>query len=270
MSQQLPKLEEMFDLNGQVALITGGAAGIGRAVAKRFLEAGARVMLVDVDPAMVENAASELAAGSPAIAATVADVREPASAERAVDAAVALWGRLDVLVNNAGIFPATPTLELSEERWDWTLDLNLKGAFFFARAAAQRMVSSGRGGSIINLASINAFRPFVGLAPYSASKAGIVSLTQSLALELGRAGVRVNAIAPGGIDTPGGSQARAQIAKMYGATEDQIRDGYCARVPLGRMGQPDEVAMAALFLASPAASYVSGTTLAVDGGYLVT
>ncbi|HEU4407530.1 MAG TPA: SDR family NAD(P)-dependent oxidoreductase [Polyangiaceae bacterium] len=260
---------EIFNLSDQVALVTGAGRGVGRAIALRLAEAGARVTIVDVDPQGAERTAREIEAAGGVASFSVADVSLPADASRALDEAATRWGGVGILVNNAGVYPIAPTHEAGEEHWDRVLGVNLKGTFFFARAAAARMVAAGRGGSIVNIASVNAHRPMAGLAAYNASKAGVVMLTESLALEFGRFGVRANAIAPGGIKTPGSDEAARTMARLHGLSQEQISGAYAARVPLGRMGEPDEVALAALFLASPAAGYITGATLVVDGGYLL-
>ena len=252
-------LLDLFSLKGRTVLVTGGAKGIGRGIALRVAEAGANVVVVDVDePAAMETLGGVAAKGARgkyvgADLANVADVRQ------AVNDAVSAFGRLDVVVNNAGIFPMKPALELDEALWDRVIDVNLKGTFFLSQAAAHAMK---RGGSIVNIASIDAFHPSGNLAHYDASKGALTMLTKSLALEWSKLNVRVNAVAPGGIKTPGAD------AVMKGASDAALA-AFAQRVPLGRMGAPDDIALATLFLASDASSYVTGHTLIVDGGVLL-
>jgi 2-deoxy-D-gluconate 3-dehydrogenase len=266
--QPIP-LRGLFDLSGQVCIVTGGAKGIGRAVSQRFAEAGARIMIMDLDGESAEQTARDLEAVGGDAAFIQADVSEPSSAARVVEAAEKLWGPVEVLVNNAGIYPIAPALECDELLWSRVMDVNLKGAFLLARAVAARLVETRSRGAIVNIASINAQTPMPGLAAYAAAKAGVTMLTRSLAQEFGPLGIRVNAVAPGGIDTPGGQEANRTVAQAFGIPREQVTAMYLGRVPLGRMGQPDDVALAALFLASPAASYITGTSLVVDGGYML-
>jgi 2-deoxy-D-gluconate 3-dehydrogenase len=260
---------QLFDLSGKVAIVTGAAKGIGRACALRLAAAGAAVLVADVDE---QTSADTVAAihelGRPA-AFQRADLGRVEDASRAVDAATRAFGRLDILINNAGVFPFSPVLKTTEPTWDRTLDINLKGAFFFAQASAQRMIDHGIAGAVVNIASVDGIHPSGNLAHYDASKGGLIMLTRSLALELAKAGIRVNSICPGSIKTPGADAATAGLIEAGGVPAEQVAAAFIARVPLGRMGDPDEIATAALFLVSPAASYVTGATLVVDGGYLV-
>jgi 2-deoxy-D-gluconate 3-dehydrogenase len=194
-----------------------------------------------------------------AVEVVPADVSSVADAGRTVRQTIDAFGRLDILVNNAGIYPFVPALEVTEALWDAVLDTNLKGLFFYSREAAAEMIAEGHGGKIVNIASVDAFHPTGFLAPYDASKAGVVMVTRALALELGAHNVCVNAIAPGAILTPGSGSPTPADARYSAFVE---------RIPLGRMGTPDDVARVALFLASSAADYVTGSVLVVDGGYL--
>jgi 2-deoxy-D-gluconate 3-dehydrogenase len=192
-------------------------------------------------------------------------VRAPSDVERMVRAAVGAYGALDIWVNNAGIYPPRPVLEMSEAEWDRVVDVNLRGTFLCSQAAARQMVAQGKGGVILNIASIDAVHPsMVGLAHYDASKGGMLSFTRNLALELAPHNIRVLAIAPGGITTEG---TRAGLGP--GVDAEQVLKASEARIPLRRMGVPDDIGRVALFLASDAAAYMTGTMVFVDGGVLL-
>ena len=257
-------LADLFSLAKKTALVTGGANGIGKGVALRFAEAGADVAIVDVDEAGAVAAVKEIQSLGRNARFFAADLTRAEAAKNAVKQTVNAFGRLDVVVNNAGIFPMKSALELDEATWDRTLDLNLKGAFFVAQAAAQAMRG---GGTIVNVASIDAFHPTGNLAHYDASKGGLVMLTRSLALEWATNDIRVNGVAPGGIKTPGASASMKQMTG--GGDVEAALAGFAQTVPLRRMGVPDDIALTALFLASDASSYVTGQTLIVDGGVLL-
>jgi 2-deoxy-D-gluconate 3-dehydrogenase len=261
-------LSELLDLRQQTAIVTGGAKGIGEGIARRLAEAGAAVVIADMDEAGAQATAQDIERQGGRAMAFRADVSDASSVHAMVDAAISAYGRLDILVNNAGIFPFSPALELSEELWDRVLAVNLKGTFLCSQAAARRMVEQGPGGRIVNIASIDALHPTGNLVHYDASKAGVVMLTKALALELGPLGVRVNAIAPGGIQTPG-AQAAMQRVLPAGVDPEELARGFLARIPLKRMGEPDDIALAVLFLATELSSYVTGALLVVDGGFLL-
>jgi len=260
-------IARLFDLTGRSAVVTGGAVGIGFGIARRLAEAGAKVLVADLDGAAAEGAAATLRGEGRVAQAVAVDVRSAADVERMVETAVAAHGRLDVLVNNAGIYPFMPVLAMTEELWDRVLDVNLKGTFLCAQAAAKQMVAQGGGGVIVNIASIDAYHPSsVGLAHYDASKGGVVMFTKNLALELGPHRIRVVAIAPGSVTTPG---TRAATAAMGPIDVEAMNRAFLARIPLGRTGTPDDIGRVALFLASDAAAYITGSTVFVDGGVLL-
>jgi len=243
-------------LQGRVAAITGGALGIGRATAQVFAEEGAAVALGDVEIAGAQTVAKEITArGGRAIAIGV-DVGDAAQVQAFVDRTVAELGRLDVMFANAGIAHSAPFLEHPEAQWHRVLRVNLTGVFLCCQAAARHMVTQG-GGRIITTASINGFRGVENLVGYNAAKAGVIELTQTMAVELAKHHISVNAIAPAQIDT-----------RLTRSLPEEARARRLARIPMGRFGEADEVARAALFLASDDASYITGHTLAVDGGYL--
>ncbi len=256
-----PAIEDLFSLAGQVAVVTGGGAGIGRGVALRLAQAGADVAVADRDRAGAERVAAEVRAVGRRALAIEADVSAESSVAAMVDRTVQDLGRLDILVNNAGIYPSCPIAKLTAEEWDRVMAVNLRGAFLCTRAAASAMRAGGRGGRVVNISSIESFQPsFVGVAAYSTSKGGLNLFTQSAALEFARHGITVTAVCPGAVLTDG--TAAAFKAGLQATME--------ARIPLKRVTTPEEVGAVVVFLASPAASYITGATLVMDGGYLVT
>jgi NAD(P)-dependent dehydrogenase (short-subunit alcohol dehydrogenase family) len=263
-------LADLISLAGRNALVTGGGKGIGAAVARRLAEAGAGVMVADIDKAAAEQVAGEIGeaaggrgSGGRAIGVEL-DVTDSAAVEAVVGRAVAELGGLDILVNNAGIFPIFPVLAMPDEEWDRVLRTNLYGAFYCAREAGRQMV--GKGGVIVNIASIQAFRAGApGLAPYTSSKGALVSFTQALAVELGPMGVRVLAVAPTVVDTPG-LQANMPIFEAAGVAD--VIGEVSAKLPLGRTAVPDDVARVVLFCASDLAALMTGDTLLVDAGHM--
>jgi 2-dehydro-3-deoxy-D-gluconate 5-dehydrogenase len=267
------KLNQLLDLSGKSAVVTGGAMGIGFGIARRLAEAGANVTLADVNANAALSSANKLCDEGWMANSASGDVRSARDVKAMVELTVKTFGRLDIWVNNAGIYPVCPILDLEEEVWDRVLGVNLKGAFLCSQAAAKQMIAQGDGGVIINIASIDAVHPsFVGLGHYDASKGGLLMFNRSLALELAPHGIRVVAIAPGGINTEGTGAVSAPT-NGNGAVIEATADAAAAmlsRIPLGRMGEPDDIGRVALFLASDAAAYMTGTTLFVDGGYLLT
>jgi NAD(P)-dependent dehydrogenase (short-subunit alcohol dehydrogenase family) len=246
-----------MDLDGRVALVTGAQQGTGRAIATALAQVGADVAINYLDDAAAaETVAAEVRQAGRRAVLIQGDVASIAASSEMVASAVTQLGRLDIMVNNAGVFPRVPFLKMTEQDWDFVIGVNLKGTCFCSQTAARAMVAAGRSGVIISLAS----QAITGLSPngahYAASKGGIVSLTRAMALELAPHGIRVNAIAPGLTDT---AQPR------YGHNEDELRER-ARRTPLGRMGQPDEIAAVAVFLASDRSSFMTGQTLHANGG----
>lgn len=264
-----PGLAELFDLSGKCAVITGGGAGIGQATAQRLAEAGASVVITDVDMDLAAQTVDLIARAGGRASALRADARSVTDAGAVFKEVASTVAPVDILVNNAGIFPMIPLFDVDEMAWDRVLDLNLKSVFFYSQAAAQEMIRTGKGGRIVNLASIDALHPNRQLAPYGASKGGVVALTRSLALELAAHNILVNAVAPGNIMTYGVKALRAARLGSAANTNQNVIKGFNERMPLGRPGEPDEVARAILFLVSPAAGYITGSVLTVDGGFLL-
>jgi NAD(P)-dependent dehydrogenase (short-subunit alcohol dehydrogenase family) len=260
-------MDRIFE--GRAVLVTGGALGIGRGIAEAFVAAGASVAIADIDGAAAADAATEIAAdgeGRRRVIQTIGDVSVAADAERMVAETVAAFGRLDVLVNNAGIAPLEwygRVEDISEAIWDRTLDVNLKGMFLMSRATLPHIRAAG-GGTIINIASVQGLQSMPRVAAYAASKGGVLSLTRAMALDHAHEGIRVVAICPGTIDS---AMVRA-IARAEGGDEEANVRRYGAAHPLGRIGTPADIGAAAVFLASDAASFITGEHLNVDGGFM--
>ncbi len=252
--EESPSIEQLISLAGKVAVVTGAAQGIGAATVARLAETGASVIAADV----TEPRAGPL----PGVTPIVCDLTDDDGPRRLARVALAELGRLDVWVNNAGIYPSAHVLDMTDEEWDAVLALNLRAAFRAAREAARSM-SSVRSGVIVNIVSNAGMAAGPSSSHYVASKHGLVGLTKSLAVDLGGHGIRVVGIAPGVTRTEGVVSKMGELAEVGWGDLDQ----YAARtVPLGRMAEPDEIARVVLFAASDLASYVSGTTIVVDGG----
>ena len=252
----------MGRLEGKVALVTGGGSGIGRAICERFAQEGACVSVADWQQAAAEGTVAAIQAAGGQATATAGDVGNPEDAERMVADTVAAFGKLDVLVANAGQALVATATETTPEQWDRILGSNLTGCFLLTRAAIPRLLAAG-GGSIVLTASQLAFVGAERFAAYAASKGGVLNLARALALDYARDKIRVNALCPGAVETPllmnqfdGQDGPQGSLAELV------------ALHPIGRLGQPAEIAAAALFLASDEASFVTGSALVVDGGYL--
>ena len=243
-------------LDDKVALITGAAGGVGRATIEAFVARGASVVAEDVDPSV-----EELGFSGGRVAAVVGDVRRRETAERGVDLALNRFGRLDILVNNAAVILSKDILATTEEEWNEVMGVNVTGAFHHCRAALPPMLVQGRG-AIVNVTSISGLVGLPQQAAYCASKGALVQLTRQLAVEYAGQGIRVNAVAPGAIDTP-------FLARHLAAQRDPVEAEKAVNLahPLGRYSSPAEIAETIAFLASEAASFITGAILAVDGGY---
>jgi NAD(P)-dependent dehydrogenase (short-subunit alcohol dehydrogenase family) len=264
---------ELISLEGRAAVVTGGAKGIGLGVARRLAEAGADVLLTDVDDERGPQAALELAErGGKALYQKV-DVRNPAEVEAAADAAVSELGGLDIWANIAGVYPVKAdefqvTPALGDTEWARMIGINLTGTFHGARAAARRMIDSGKGGVIINIQSTTTQKvPAPGFSHYVASKGGIEALTKSLAVELGTHGIRVLSISPTMVATPGMLEQKPVLTEAFGNVGDP-HVLYGSRLPLGRIATEDEIGRVALFLASDLAAIMTGSVVAADAGDL--
>jgi glucose 1-dehydrogenase len=247
-------------LAGKVAVVTGAAQGIGRACAERFLKDGAKVVIGDVNEAQLAKTAAEL--GNPAGLATLrTDVSKRADVDALVQLAADTFGRLDIIVNNAGIARSQQFLDITEEDFETVLGINLKGAFFGTQAAARQMISQGSGGVVINMSSVNALLSIPTLSTYAMSKGAMNQLTTTAAVALAPHNIRVVGIGPGTILT--------ELVAQQIMTSDAARKSVLSRTPIGRCGEPSEVASVASFLASEDASYVTGQTVYVDGGRMI-
>jgi 2-deoxy-D-gluconate 3-dehydrogenase len=268
MTQTTPPLDELISLRGRTAIVTGGAMGIGRGIVERLAEAGAAVVIADSDPAAAETTAHELAGRGYDVLAMSADVGDADDVHRLVTGTVDWRGRVDILVNNAGIYPNVPVMDMTPDDFDRVIRVNLRGVYLCCREAGRQMREQGAGGRIINITSVDALHPSgVGLAHYDASKHGAWGFTKNLALELAPHEIWVNAIAPGAIATPG--VERSQAPDESGGDSKALIESFLALVPMHRIGVPDDIARATLFLASDLASYMTGAQIVVDGGRLL-
>jgi NAD(P)-dependent dehydrogenase (short-subunit alcohol dehydrogenase family) len=237
-------------MDKKVVIVTGAGQGIGLGIAKMFAQDGYNVVVSDMNEETAKKAAADLGQEL----AIKCDVSKKEEVEAMFAAVIAKYGKLDVLVNNAGIYPFKPFMELTEADWDKTMNVNLKSVFLCSQAAAKVMKE---GGKIVSISSIAAFVSFEGLTHYCATKGGINALTRTMALELAKKKINVNAVAPGAIQTPGAAGSEETMKQML------------AIIPAGRMGQPEDIAGAVAFLASDRADYITGQTLIVDGGYVL-
>ena len=247
-----------FRLDDRVAIITGGGRGIGKTMAEYFAMVGAHIVIAEIDQKTCEEAVKDIRALGRKSLPVVVDVTNSKQIAKMVEATKKEFGRIDILVNNAGVFkPITPVTQITDEDWDWILRVNLTGTFLCSRAVSRVMIDQKKG-NIINIASAAGTRANPGLAHYSASKAGIINFTQTLSTELARYHIRVNCIIPAAIESVLG-------AAMRGSAEERVKR---AGIPLGRVGYPEDVALAAIYLASDASDYVTGTSIDVRGGPL--
>ncbi|MDD7308390.1 MAG: SDR family NAD(P)-dependent oxidoreductase [Eubacteriales bacterium] len=249
-----------MNLEGKVAIVTGGAQGIGKGIVERYVKENAKVAIFDIDKDMLEATEAEMKSmGGDVITFTV-DVLSKEQIFNAVNAVADKWGHIDILVNDAGICPWADFLEIPEEDWDKVMGINLKGYFLMSQAVGRIMSKQKDGGSIIHMSSVNGLAAEAQIAHYNVSKGGINMLTMSMALELAKYNIRVNAICPGFIDT--------RLNRSDIENEEWLKE-YLKTIPMGRVGKPSDIASAAFFLASDDSAYITGHLLVVDGGQII-
>jgi 3-oxoacyl-[acyl-carrier protein] reductase len=246
-----------LNLGGKTAIITGGGSGIGAGIARMYGALGANLVIADVEMETAEEVAAELkAAGYPHLLHET-NIQDAGAVEALVEATVERFDGIDILVNSAGVGTLSSIVDMLEEEWDWVLGVNLKGTFLCTRAVVRWWLKEARQGRIINMSSINEWVPLMGEAHYCASKGGVMMFTRAAALELAPYGIRVNAIAPGMIETP----MTAEVTVV-----PELHSAHLKQVPFGRFGQPEDVAKVAAFLASPWSDWITGASIPVDGG----
>jgi 2-deoxy-D-gluconate 3-dehydrogenase len=256
----LSRIQQLLDFSGRVAIVTGGGRGIGPAIAVAFADAGADVVVTSRTKAELDKTVKDIEATGRKGLAVVADVCKATDVNKVVDAAVNKFSKIDILVNNAGYFPYNMFLDMTEADWDLVQNTNIKGTFLFCQAVARQLVKQGKGGKIVNIASVEGEFPITaGRTHYHATKGAVINFTRGLAKELAQYKINVNAVAPGLTDTPG-AQA---MTGGYGLAS------FGDRIPLGRLGKPEDIAWPVLFMASDAAEYITGFTLFVEGGMLL-
>ncbi|MEK9185074.1 MAG: SDR family NAD(P)-dependent oxidoreductase [Patescibacteria group bacterium] len=258
-------LQQLINLNNKTAIVTGGAMGIGFGIANRLAEAGANVVIADLNEEVGNKAVKELNDKGFKVVFVKTDVTSEQEIKEAVDFSVKTYGGIDILVNNAGIYPQIPVMQMKTTDFEKVLNVNLKSVFLFTKTVAEIMIRQNKGGKIINITSIDALHPSsVGLAVYDASKHGLWGFTKNTALELAPHNIQVNAIAPGGIATPGTGAGGSVSSDMKALIER-----FMLKIPMKRMGEPDDIGKVALFLASDLSSYMTGSQVVVDGGVLL-
>ncbi len=263
MSDDAPSAHRLDDL---VAVVTGAAQGLGLGIAERLARDGAAVTIADVQLEKARSAAEQFQGQGLKVQAALCDVADSTGVTAFFDRVVSQHGRLNILVNNAGLGPnVAPVVELSDDEWERVLSVTLHGTFYCCRAAGLFMERQ-ESGCIVNVASINGHSPAALVAPYNVSKAGVISLTRTLAQELAAYGVRVNAVSPGPVYTDFNQTLMAQRCKTLNITEEQMLERIRSAIPLGRWGEPGDIAQAVAFLCSPASSWITGTILKVSGG----
>jgi NAD(P)-dependent dehydrogenase (short-subunit alcohol dehydrogenase family) len=255
-----------FSLKGKVAIVTGGGRGIGQAIAYGFAKAGAKVAITSRKAPDLEATASAIRAMGGDVLVVPAHLGKFPEIQRVVDTVLEKFGRIDILVNNAGASPAIASvLDTDERLWDTLMNLNLKGTYFMTQAAARVMKKQG-GGKIINVSSVDGFKPEPGVSIYSVSKAGVRMITQTYAMELVRDNIQVNTICPGPVST---KMMNSHWEHLPPDDAEKVREEVCRHLPTGRLGEPDEIVGAAIYLASAASNYTTGAEIVIDGGFLL-
>lgn len=264
-------LQQLINLSGKTAVVTGAAVGIGLAIAERLHEAGANVCMIDIDEPKLHEAADRLSARRPdSVYVYKADVADEAAVQASIDKANEHFGGVDILVNNAGIYPMQPLASMTADDFMRVMSVNTLSVFLFCKRVAADMIAAGKPGRIINITSIDAVHPsMVGLAHYDASKHAVWGFTKNIARELSEYNITVNALAPGGIATPGVAAMSPSQPGVDPAIIKQAQAQFLAKIPMHRMGDPDEIARVALFMASDLSSYMTGSQVIVDGGALL-
>lgn len=259
---KIASLQSVVNLSGKTAIVTGGAMGIGYGIAYRLAEAGANVLIADMNDTVGEKAADQLAENGWRVSFIKTNVAYENDVRHAIETAAKEFGSLDIVVNNAGIYPIEPVLDMPLDTFEKILAVNLKSVFLFTKLSAEVMKKNKTGGKIINVTSIDALHPSsIGLAAYDASKHGVWGFTKNSALEFAQYNIQVNAIAPGGISTPGAGAGNKAV--------EEIQKKFIQKIPMHRMGEPDDIGKVALFLASDLSSYMTGAQVVVDGGVLL-
>jgi len=262
-------INDLLNLSGKTAIVTG-AVGIGYGIAYRLCEAGANVLVASRNEDEVNESVRRLTERGWTAKGVKVDVTHEDEVKQMAKEAVLSFGSLDILVNNAGIYPSIPVMDMSLSDFEKVLSVNLKGVFLCTKYCASHMLEQGKGGNIINVTSIDALHPSsVGLAHYDASKHGVWGFTKNVALELAPHKIWVNAIAPGGILTEGVKKLQSSHPATASVDQEKILEAFLAKIPMKRMGEPDDIGKVALFLASDMSSYMTGTQIVVDGGVLL-
>lgn len=265
----VPTINTLIDLSGKTVVVTG-AVGIGFGIAYRLAEAGASVMIASRSLDEAENSATELTAKGWKAKGIQVDVSKEDDVIRMERETIETFGGIDILVNNAGIYPSIPVMNMSYADFEKVIHVNLLGVFLCTKHCAEQMIKQGRGGRVINITSIDALHPSsVGLAHYDASKHGVWGFTKNIALELAPHKIWVNAIAPGGIITPGVQKLQSAMPVSNGVDMEKVSEAFLNKIPMRRFGEPDDIGRAALFLASDMSSYMTGSQIIVDGGVLL-
>ena len=263
-------LAQLFDLSGKVAVVTGGAMGIGQGIVARLAEAGAKVLIADINEEVAQKTAQEFTSKGWVVEAMKVDVSSEDDVRQMLAVCQEKFGSIDIMVNNAGIYPSEPVAKMSGEDFEKVMHVNLRSVFLTTKYVSEIFKQQGKGGRIINITSIDALHPsMVGLAHYDASKHGVWGFTKNSALELAPDKIWVNAIAPGAIQTPGASAPNSDAPQVDAETFKKQIEAFMAKIPMHRMGEPDDIGKVALFLASDMSNYMTGSQIVVDGGVLL-